>query len=580
MVLIESSQKTVDELLNSFTNYKNLEVPLYQREYSWREKNWEEFYNDFLHSYERRTSTDYWGNILVYDNGSSYEVVDGQQRLITLIIFIHSLGKKINNSGRIPLKFNSSESNRVWETLFNVDDNGVPKELHERRRNNFYRAFIFFQKKLKHKTKNMKTRYYNFLKKTQFSLVTSQDEVESYLLFGRLNTRGIRLTDIDLIKYEIFQKTERTTGVAGGDSVLDKWNEIHRKLEVCKMDFTRYFTAWFEVKFNFSSDNLYQDFCEKIDESDYIKILEELLYTANNISKLILDDTGSPNRIKRNLEYLIKISNSSKIYNVIISIVDISFDSKIRLFEILSVYEFVRAITPPPDILGSRVDGWTRQGISYTYEEIEEAYSEFSNRMSTLAANSVAEQIKTNILILKRKLMSNLPREEDFIDFFSSLRYAGDGVHFARRNLEILYSRFAIYTLNNWLEVRYPTQGEEYRVYDDSEYSIEHIVEKSLGHEPESYQFKIGNLVVLEKVINTRLSGVSDLSEKFREYEGSSYQQIKEFLHKDHRYFEDNYRERKDIEWDIDEFSEQDVYSRGRYLAICFYEKVQYFLAN
>lgn len=95
MVLIESSQKTVEELLTSFTNSKTLEVPLYQREYSWEEKNWEEFYNDFLRAYERKNSTDYWGNILIYDNGSSYEVVDGQQRIITFIVFIHSLGKKL-----------------------------------------------------------------------------------------------------------------------------------------------------------------------------------------------------------------------------------------------------------------------------------------------------------------------------------------------------------------------------------------------------------------------------------------------------------------------------------------------------
>ena len=59
MVLIESSQKTVEELLTSFTNSKTLEVPLYQREYSWEEKNWEEFYNDFLRAYERKNSTDY-----------------------------------------------------------------------------------------------------------------------------------------------------------------------------------------------------------------------------------------------------------------------------------------------------------------------------------------------------------------------------------------------------------------------------------------------------------------------------------------------------------------------------------------
>lgn len=574
MVLIESSQKTVNELLTCFTNNKFLEVPLYQREYSWEEKNWEEFYNDFLRAYKRKNSTDYWGNILIYDNGSSYEVVDGQQRIITFIIFIHSLGKKINNNGRIPLKFKNSELNRVWESLFDVDGSGVPRELHERRGNNFYRAFRFFQRKLASNSKNIKTRYFNFLKQTQFSIVTSQDEVESYLLFGRLNTRGIRLTDIDLIKYEIFQKTERTMGAAGGDSVLDKWNEIHRQIEICKMNFTRYFTAWFEVKYNFSSENLYKNFCEIIGESDYVRILDELLHTAKNISKLILDNTGSQNRIKRNLEHLIKISNSSRIYNVIISIVDVSFDSKIRLFEILSVYEFVRAITPPPDTMASRIDGWTRPGINYTYEEIEEAYSEFASKMAKLPTNSVAAQIRTDIAILKDKLNRKLPSREDFIDFFSKLRYAGNGIYFDRKNEEIMYSRYAIYTLNNWLEVRSPTQGEAYRVYDEPEYSIEHIIEKSLGNEPEAYQFKIGNLVVLEDVINTRLSGECDLSKKITEYQNSSYQQIKELLHNDHRKFEDSFREQNNIEWDIHSFSEQDIYRRGRYLAICFYEKV------
>ena len=137
-----------------------------------------------------------------------------------------------------------------------------------------------------------------------------------------------------------------------------------------------------------------------------------------------------------------------------------------------------------------------------------------------------------------------------------------------------LCTRYAIYTLNNWLEVRRPTQGEEYRVYDEPEYSIEHIIEKSLGNEPEAYQFKIGNLVVLEKVINNRLKGECDLSKKFLEYQSSNYQQIKEFLNKEHRNFDDRYRAQNDIEWEIDNFSEQAIYRRGRYLAICFYEKV------
>lgn len=580
MVLIESTQISIKDLLTSFAMTKYLEVPLYQREYSWSEKNWEEFYNDFLRSYEKSSPTDYWGNILVYDNGRNYEIVDGQQRIITIIIFIHSLGKKINNSGKIPLKFNSYELNKVWETLFDVDDHGIPKELHKYRNNNFYRAFKFFQDKLRNKTQNMKGRYFTFLNKTQFTLVASQDEVESYLLFGRLNTRGIRLTDIDLIKYEIFQKTERTMGIARGDSVLDKWNEIHRKLEVCKMEFSKYLTAWLEVKYDFDSDYIYRDFIEKINESDYLDILDELLNTVNNIFELIQDNTGSQNRIKRNLEYLIRMSNSSKIYNVIISVVDVSFDSKIRLFEILSVYEFTRAITPPPDITGLKVEGWTRPNINYTYEEIDVAYTEFSRGLATLAPNSIPTQIRTAMLRLKEQLLEKLPNEDDFIDFFSNLRYAKKRIYFDRKNLEKQYAKYAIYTLNNWLDVRHPTPGENYKVYDEPNYCIEHIIEKSLGDDEESYQFKVGNLVVLEKAINNKLSGEHNLSNKFIEYRNSKYPQIEEFLEVEKRQFEDWERESKGLEWDVNNFSEQEVYNRGRYLALCFYKQIRKLLTE
>ena len=79
---------------------------------------------------------------------------------------------------------------------------------------------------------------------------------------------------------------------------------------------------------------------------------------------------------------------------------------------------------------------------------------------------------------------------------------------------------------------------------------------------------------MLEKVINNRLKGECDLSKKFLEYQSSNYQQIKEFLNKEHRNFDDRYRAQNDIEWEIDNFSEQAIYRRGRYLAICFYEKV------
>ena len=576
MVLIESTQKSVEEILNSLLTNKRLEVPLYQREYSWGEKNWEEFYNDFLRSYQNKNTTDYWGNILLYDNGENYEIVDGQQRLITLFIFIHSLGKICGSYSRLPLIFKSDTINELWESLFDLNKDGKPLEAHERKDEKIFKAFHFFEERLRGKAPRMKTLYFKFLKKTQFSIVIVQDEFESYLLFGRLNTRGLHLTDIDLIKYEVFQNTDREIGLAGTDKVLKTWVEIQKKIKECKLDFNKFLSSWFEVYYEIDSDKTYEGFINKIDKNDYIQVLNELHNSVKNIYDLIKDNTGSPNRIKRNLEYLIKFSTSSKIYNVIITVADNSFDTRIRLVELLSVYEFVRSIIPSTNIT---ISGLIRTDSNNQLNDVDAAYLQFSKEMKELPKQNVGHFISSQISILKKALKENLIGLEDFIEYFSNLRHAKNGVSFKRKQIEKSQCEFAIYTLNNWMELKNPTQGERYKLYDDPDYSIEHIIDKTFGDNENSFQFKIGNLVTLESAINNRISRETEFKNKLKAYKDSAYPQMKEFLTKNKRRFGKT-REKKGAEWSKNTFSEIDVYNRGRYLALCFYEKLESLLES
>ena len=571
MVLIESTQKSVEEILNSLLTDRCLEVPLYQREYSWDTKNWEEFYNDFLRSYTQKNTTDYWGNILLYDNGENYEIVDGQQRLITLIIFIHSLGKICNSYSRLPLIFKSNTINELWESLFNLNENGKPLEAHERKDEKIFKAFQFFEEKLRDKSKKMKTLYFKFLKKTKFSIVIVQDEFESYLLFGRLNTRGLHLTDIDLIKYEIFQNTDREIGLARTDKVLSIWVDIQKKIKECKLDFNKFMSSWFEIYYKIDSDKTYEGFIKNIKNNDYIQVLDEIHKSVKNIFGLIKDNTGSPNRIKRNLEYLIKFSNSPKIYNVIITIADNSFDTRIRLVELLSVYEFVRSIIPSTNIT---ISGLICTDSNNQLNDVDAAYLQFSKEMKELPERNVGNHISLQINILKKALKENLIGLEVFIEYFSNLRYAKNSVSFKRKQIEKSQCEFAIYTLNNWMELKNPTQGELYKLYDDPDYSIEHIIDKTFGYNENSFQFKIGNLVTLERSINNRISGETEFHKKLKAYKDSVYPQMKEFLIKNQRRF-GNGREKKGAEWSTKTFSEIDVYKRGVYLALCFYEQLE-----
>ena len=68
-------------------------IPVYQRAYAWEEPQWSTFLNDLLEHLEGKNNY-FYGNILLEaskDSNGGFEIIDGQQRITTLSIFIRSL---------------------------------------------------------------------------------------------------------------------------------------------------------------------------------------------------------------------------------------------------------------------------------------------------------------------------------------------------------------------------------------------------------------------------------------------------------------------------------------------------------
>lgn len=90
----------ISELFGS----KIFRVPDYQRTYAWDRKNWEDFWDDIKEGIATQTPH-YWGTITLrdtdehlYDKDSAasfsiYEMVDGQQRVATICLFLLALSK-------------------------------------------------------------------------------------------------------------------------------------------------------------------------------------------------------------------------------------------------------------------------------------------------------------------------------------------------------------------------------------------------------------------------------------------------------------------------------------------------------
>jgi uncharacterized protein with ParB-like and HNH nuclease domain len=69
-----------------FGNGKKYIVPLYQRDYSWKEDNWEDLWADILLAIESN-SVHYMGAIVLQNKGNkTFNIIDGQQRLTTITI--------------------------------------------------------------------------------------------------------------------------------------------------------------------------------------------------------------------------------------------------------------------------------------------------------------------------------------------------------------------------------------------------------------------------------------------------------------------------------------------------------------
>ena len=88
---LSAEQKNISVVFSGETQYV---IPPYQRPYSWKEEHCMSLFDDLKNAYEDKEEGYFLGNIVIAksnENSNSLEVIDGQQRLTTLIIFMKVL---------------------------------------------------------------------------------------------------------------------------------------------------------------------------------------------------------------------------------------------------------------------------------------------------------------------------------------------------------------------------------------------------------------------------------------------------------------------------------------------------------
>ncbi|HED05353.1 MAG TPA: DUF262 domain-containing protein, partial [Ignavibacteria bacterium] len=233
-----TANQTLRQLLGNGLAYI---VPLFQRDYSWTESEWDDLWVDIMEMYSGDGEPAHYMGYFVLQSSDSrnFEIIDGQQRITTLSIIILSALKVLNDLAKqgVDSDSNMIRAKQLRDSFIGYLDPvslvSKSKVTLNRNNDNFYqrylvpldeipkrglktsekllgKSFSWFYEKTKHELVNEKSgkKIAEFVEtiadRLFFTVITVSDELNAFKVFETLNARGVRLSSTDLLKNYLF----------------------------------------------------------------------------------------------------------------------------------------------------------------------------------------------------------------------------------------------------------------------------------------------------------------------------------------------------------------------------------------
>lgn len=280
-------------------------IPSYQRGYRWGEREVEQLLNDvFCHANEKLESY-YLQPIVVKEKTNkenketSYEVIDGQQRLTTIyLLYKYFCKNNVDNSSNLPPKYTISYDAREksWNFLSKYPD---CDQLEKDQNIDFYHMGVVYDKikkwfeEVKDSFKGdyqsidaqqlrkwMKDYFDDHVKVIWYQVGQSEDSIQ---LFTRLNRGRIPLTDAELVKALLLQENPGDQSKSEGETrevISMRWEEMEAELHkdsfwlfLTNKDDFRYCTPKYRTRIELVLELAAEAFNEtKIDSRDELRV--------------------------------------------------------------------------------------------------------------------------------------------------------------------------------------------------------------------------------------------------------------------------------------------------------------------
>lgn len=209
-------------------------IPIYQRTYSWTEKQCEQLWHDIIQVAKNKEIPSHFIGSIVYIEKGLYQVsdvpqllvIDGQQRLTTLSLLLMAFSKaledktagdeitskKINNY----FLFNNEESSEKRykliltqsdkDTLINLLEG---RDLPEKFSKNIVNNFKYFQNQISKSNIDLEVLYRGICKLIIVDISLDSKNDKPQLIFESLNSTGLELSQADLIRNYVLMGLER-----------------------------------------------------------------------------------------------------------------------------------------------------------------------------------------------------------------------------------------------------------------------------------------------------------------------------------------------------------------------------------
>lgn len=351
---MKASETKLQKILEGTQQYL---VPLFQRPYSWEKQQWENLWNDLIDLTEQETITPHFmGSIVtlqtisVPEGVSKYLLIDGQQRLTTILILLavvrdrakqqketNKLAEQINNTilinpyetGLELYKLQPTQADR-W-SFHHIIDHGSPNS----ETSLINECYRFFDKKISQK--NIELSLIKTAIISGFSLVSillDKDE-NPHLVFESLNAKGKPLSQADLIRNYFFMKINEEEQQK---NYAKYWEPMQGALGDNLTEFIRHYLMKYgrEVK----NDQVYLTLKDRVNVKNALESLEDLAKFADYYNKLI-NPSQETNKSINSLLMRIKRLELTTVYPFLLNCYDDYSEGKFSIDEFVEVLKIL-----------------------------------------------------------------------------------------------------------------------------------------------------------------------------------------------------------------------------------------------